>query len=145
MIAVQLRGLADRLSGLLLEPQRPRCVERSGSLFALIPGGVFVAYALIQRGQPRAAYVFRSPLECSVQRASETVIGVAGQVDVLVHVRSSGPIRRLETVFMHLHRRSFDPSRLSDEFFLRCGQVLGGRVLSVRAIVSRLLVHEDAA
>lgn len=82
-------------------------------------------------------YVFRTVLS-----GTATLPGVTPAVELLIEARSSGRAELLRRLFRFLARRQLDPSSLSDEFYLRVGAVLAGKLRPNATVLSTLLERE---
>jgi hypothetical protein len=135
--AVQLR----RPSG----PDRPRtkilhghhCAILSGKLgpVALFDPGELVAYELRYRRHTRV-FVFRT-LEVD-DRLAAWVPGVRPRVQLLFQMHTPKRIERVRGLFAYLARTGRDPSTLAEDFYVRVGAVLAGRLPSHKILLSLL-------
>lgn len=125
--AVQVRlPSADEHPRAVLVSGRPCgvCVGRLGPVAVFAPGEI-VAYLLRSRRRPRL-FVFRTLIVDD--RLAAAVPGVRPRVRLLFQLRTHGRIRRAQRLFAYLKRTERDPSALADDFYVRAGFVLGGRL-----------------
>jgi hypothetical protein len=113
------------------------CSVNEGKLgpVALFESGEVVAYLLHRRRRARV-FVFRT-LDVD-DRLAATVPGVSPRVRLLFEVRTPGRIRRTRALFAYLVRTGHDPSGLVDEFYIRVGAVLNGRLPAHRVLLPLL-------
>jgi hypothetical protein len=102
---------------------------------ALFEPGEIVAYLLHRRRRARV-FVFRT-LDVD-DRLAATVPGVSPRVRLLLEVRTPARIRRARGLFEYLLRTGRDPSQLPDEFYVRVGAVLNGRLPAHKVLHSLL-------
>ena len=125
--AVQLRPIAARdmpRCDLIFGQPREVVIGKLGRI-ALFAPGALVAYRLRSRRRVRL-YIFRS-LGVRDPLAAE-VPGVWPQVQLLVHLCSAGRVRLARSLFGCLTQAGIEPARVPDDFYLRMGVVLAGRV-----------------
>jgi hypothetical protein len=135
--AVQLRTLAG--------DERPRaeilfgapCDLGEGTLgpVARFESGQVVAYQIRSRRR-RRLFVFRT-LEVD-DAFAVAVPGVRPHVQLLLELRTAGRIRLARNLFAYLMRTARDPSALADNFYVRVGAVLGGRLPAHKVVLSLL-------
>jgi hypothetical protein len=102
---------------------------------ALFGSGEIVAYLLRYRRRPRL-FVFRT-LTID-DRLAATIPGVRPRVQLLLQLHTPGRIRRARDLFAYLARTERDPSALADDFYVRVGAVLAGRLRSHKILLSLL-------
>jgi hypothetical protein len=102
---------------------------------ALFGPGEIVAYLLRFRRRPRL-FVFRTLTVDD--RLAATLPGVRPRVQLLLELRTPGRIRRAQGLFAHLVRTRRDPSALVDDFYVRVGLALAGRLPSHKILLSLL-------
>jgi hypothetical protein len=61
-------------------------------------------------------------------RLAASVPGVRPHVQLLLQVHSSGRARLVRELFAYLARTNLEPSAMPDDFYVRVGAVLGGRL-----------------
>jgi hypothetical protein len=81
---------------------------------------------MIHRRRRARVFVFRTL--AVDDRLAATVPGVSPRVRLLFEVRTRGRIRRARGLFEYLLRMGRDPSALPDDFYVRVGAVLNGRL-----------------
>jgi hypothetical protein len=115
---------------------RPLAVD-AGALgpVALFASGEIVAYLLRFRRRPRL-FVFRTLTVDD--RLAATLPGVRPRVQLLLELRTPGRIRRARGLFAYLARTRRDPSALADDFYVRVGLALAGRLPSHTILLSLL-------
>jgi hypothetical protein len=113
------------------------CAVATGALgpVALFESGEIVAYLLRRRRRLRL-FVFRTLVVDD--RAAATVPGVRPRVQLLLQLRTPGRIGRARDLFAYLARTERDPSALADDFYVRVGAVLAGRLTSHKILLSLL-------
>jgi hypothetical protein len=135
--AVQVRlPSADEHPRAVLVSGRP-CgvgVGRLGPVAVFAPGEI-VAYLLRSRRRPRL-FVFRTLTVDD--RLAAAVPGVRPRVRLLFQLRRHGRIRRARGLFAYLARTERDPSALADDFYVRVGFALAGRLRSHKILLSLL-------
>lgn len=102
---------------------------------ALFESGEVVGYLLHRRRRARV-FVFRT-LDVD-DRLAATVPGVSPRVRLLFEVRTPGRIRRARSLFEYFVRARHDPSELGDDFYVRVGAVLNGRLPAYKVLRSLL-------
>jgi hypothetical protein len=107
---------------------------------ALFGSGEIVAYLLRFRRRPRL-FVFRTLAVDDGLAAS--IPGARPRVQWLLQLRTPGRIGRARDFFAYLARTERDPSALADDFYVRVGVVLAGRLPAHKILVS-LLSRQDA-
>ena len=127
------------------DEERPRteviggtpCAVTEGALgpVVLFEPGQIVAYLLRRRRRARI-FVFRT-LDVD-DRLAATVPGVAPRVRLLMDLRTLGRIRRVRALFVYLLRSGRVPSALPDDFYVRVGAVLGGRLPAHKVLLGLL-------
>jgi len=135
--AVQLRPIAAvDLPRCDLVHGAPRTIV-AGDLgpIALFAPGQIVAYRLRSQRRTRL-FVFRT-LDAD-DRLAASVPGVRPRVRLLVALRTAGRVRLARGLFAYLTRTGWDPSALSDAFYLRVGVALAGRKAPGRILPSLL-------
>jgi hypothetical protein len=100
-----------------------------------------VAYVFGTIGAQRL-FVFRTLGDN--QPGAATVPGVWPKVRLLAEFKRAGRIDRVERLFAYLAKHRWDPSLLSDAFWLRISNVLGGHLPRQKALLS-LLASEPLA
>lgn len=130
------------------DEERPRtevigatpCSLATGTLgpVALFEPGQIVAYLLRRRRRARL-FVFRT-LDVD-DRLAATVPGVFPRVRLLMALGTGGRVRRVRGLFEYLLRTGLDPSALPDDFYVRVGAVLGGRLPGHKVLPP--LLHSD--
>jgi hypothetical protein len=71
-------------------------------------------------------------------RLAATIAGVRPRVQLLLQLRTPGRIGRARDFFAYLARTERDPSALADDFYVRVGAVLAGRLRSHKILLSLL-------
>jgi len=107
---------------------------------ALFDSEQIVGYRIQHRRRTRA-FVFRT-LEVD-DRLAASVPGVRPHVELLLEVHSAGRARLVRGLFAYLVRTNREPSALADEFYLRVGGVLGGRLPAHKILVSLLAAAQE--
>ena len=102
---------------------------------ALFGSGEIVAYLLRYRRRPRL-FVFRTLTVDD--RLAASIPGVRPRVQLLLQLRTPGRIGRARDLFAYLARTERDPSALADDFYVRVGAVLAGRLRSHTILLSLL-------
>jgi hypothetical protein len=102
---------------------------------ALFGSGEIVAYLLRFRRRPRL-FVFRTLTVDD--RLAASIPGVRPRVQLLLQLRTPGRIGRARDLFAYLARTERDPSALADDFYVRVGAVLAGRLTSHKILLSLL-------
>jgi hypothetical protein len=102
---------------------------------ALFGSGEIVAYLLRYRRRPRL-FVFRTLTVDD--RLAATIPGVRPRVQLLLQLHTPGRIRRARDLFAYLARTERGPSALADDFYVRLGAVLAGRLPSHKILLSLL-------
>jgi len=92
---------------------------------ALFGSGEIVACLLRFRRRPRL-FVFRTLTVDD--RLAASIPGVRPRVQLLLQLRTRGRIGRARDLFAYLARTERDPSALADDFYVRAGIVLVGRL-----------------
>jgi hypothetical protein len=92
---------------------------------ALFDADQIVAYRIRYRRRNRV-FVFRT-LQVD-DRLAASVPGVKPHVQLLLQVHSSGRDRLIRELFAYLARTHREPSTMPDDFYVRVGAVLGGRL-----------------
>jgi len=92
---------------------------------ALFDADQIVAYRIRYRRRTRL-FVFRTLVVDD--RLAASVPGVKPHVQLLLQVHSSGRVRLVRELFAYLARTHRKPAAMSDDFYLRVGAVLGGRL-----------------
>jgi hypothetical protein len=120
---------------------RPYAVD-AGTLgpVAVFRSGEIVAYLLRGRRGPRL-FVFRTLVVDD--RLAAAVPGVRPRVRLLFQLRTPGRIRRARGLFAYLARTERDPSALVDDFYVRVGLALAGRLPAHKILIS--LLKQSAA
>lgn len=137
LTAVQLRDEPGLEASLLYGAPHSMMAGSLGPIALFAPGRL-VAYQAQVDGR-RRVFVFRT-LPAHDGRASG-VPGVFPRVNLLLEVRTRGRAERVRKLFRFLVRDGWEVDALSDAFFVRTNQVLGGRLTSKRAVLA-LLRHE---
>ncbi len=135
--AVQVRlPSADEHPRALLVSGRP-CGVSVGKLgpVAVFAPGEIVAYLLRSRRRPRL-FVFRTLTVDD--RLAAAVPGVRPRVRLLFQLRAHGRIQRARALFAYLARTQRDPSALADDFYVRVGVALAGRLPAHKILLSLL-------
>jgi hypothetical protein len=136
--AVQLRLRSDDRDDACTEVLggTPASMTRGtrGPVTLFEPGEV-VAYMIHRRRRARV-FVFRT-LDVD-DRLAATVPGVSPRVRLLFEVRTPGRIRRTRALFAYLMRTGHDASDLPDEFYVRVGAVLNGRLPAHKVLLPLL-------
>lgn len=101
----------------------------------LFEPGELVAYELRFRRRTRL-FVFRT-LEVDDPLAA-TVPGVRPRVRLLFQLATLRRMQRARGLFAYLERTGRDASALSDDFYVRVGAVLGGRLPGQKVVLSLL-------
>jgi hypothetical protein len=103
------------------------CAKETGTLgpVAIFGSGEIVAYLLRARRRPRL-FVFRTL--AVDDRLAAAVPGVRPRVRLLFQLRTPGRVRRARGLFAYLVHTGRDPSALTDDFYVRVGLVLAGRL-----------------
>jgi hypothetical protein len=102
---------------------------------ALFRSDEVVAY-LMRRQRRMRLFVFRT-LDVD-DRLAAIVPGVRPKVRLLLELRTAGRIRRVRALFAYLLRANFNPSSLSDGFYVRVGIALAGRLPAHKILLSLL-------
>lgn len=133
-------------------PDRPRtkllhgnhCSILGGKLgpIALFDPGELVAYELRYRRRTHV-FVFRT-LEVDDPLAA-SVPGVRPRVQLLFQMHTAKRIERVRGLFAYLARTGRDPSTLAEDFYVRVGAVLAGRLPAHKILVSLLAPFASAA
>jgi hypothetical protein len=138
--AVQLRPIAardlPRCDLLWGEPRR--IVAGELGPIALFGSGELVAYRL-RRLRRQRLYVFRT-LDVE-DRLAAHVPGVRPRVQLLLSLNSAGRVRLAQGLFSYLLKTMRDPSAIPDDFYLRVGVALGGRLPRRKIMLS--LLHPE--
>jgi hypothetical protein len=118
---------------------RPYAVD-AGTLgpVAVFRSGEIVAYLLRGRRGPRL-FVFRTLVVDD--RLAAAVPGVRPRVRLLFQLRTPGRIRRARGLFAYLARTDREPSALADDFYVRVGLALAGRLSAHKILLSLLSPH----
>jgi hypothetical protein len=134
--AVQLRRGLDEgpRSEILYGAPHQTVAGRLGPI-ALFAPGELVAFRIGQHRRTRL-FVFRTL--AVDDRLAATVPGVHPRVQLLFDVRTLGRTRLVRGLFGYLARTGRDPGDLSDDFYVRVGVVLGGRLPPHKVLVSLL-------
>ena len=113
------------------------CDDAMGALgpVFLFESGEIVAYLLRRRRRLRL-FVFRT-LDVD-DRLAATVPGVFPRVRLLMDLHTLLRIRRARDLFAYLERTRRDPSALTDDFYIRVGVALAGRLKEPRILRSFL-------
>jgi hypothetical protein len=142
--AVQVRHpSAGRQARAELVWGRP-CAVDAGTLgpVAVFAAGEIVAYLLRPRRGPRL-FVFRTL--AVDDRLAAALPGVRPRVRLLLQLRTPGRIGRARGLFAYLARSGRDPSALADDFYVRVGLALAGRLPAHAILVSLLTPFASAA
>jgi len=107
---------------------------------ALFDPDLIVAYHVRYQRRTRL-FVFRT-LEVD-DRLAASVPGVKPHVQLLLQVSSTGRARLVRELFAYLTRSGREPSALSDDFYVRVGLALGGRLPGHRVLPSLLPADID--
>ncbi len=134
--AIQLRFARPR-SSLLFGPPEGLVTALRGEV-ATFREARIVAYLVRPVGAQRL-FVFRTLAR--EEPGSARVPGVWPKVRLLAEFKRAGRVDRMERLFAYLAKHGWDPSLLSDAFWLRVGQVLGGR-LPRQKVLHSLLASE---
>jgi hypothetical protein len=102
---------------------------------ALFDSGQLVGYQIRYRRRMRL-FVFRT-LEVD-DRLAASVPGVQPRVQLLLQVCSPGRARLVWELFAYLLRTGHEPSALPDDFYVRVGLVLAGRLPNHKILISLL-------
>jgi hypothetical protein len=115
---------------------RPVAVE-AGVLgpVALFGAGEIVMYLLRFRRRPR---LFVFPTLTVDDRLAATLPGVRPRVQLLLELCTAGRIRRARGLFAYFVRTKRDPSGMPDDFYVRVGLALAGRLPSHKILLSLL-------
>lgn len=135
--AVQLRTLAgdDRPRAELLFGTPCDLGEGTLGPIARFESGEVVAYQIRSRRR-RRLFVFRT---LAVDDAFAVAVpGVRPRVQLLLELCTAGRIRIARGLFAFLVRTARDPSALADDFYVRVGAVLGGRLPAHKVVLSLL-------
>jgi hypothetical protein len=121
---------------------RPYAVD-AGTLgpVAVFAAGEIVAYLLRARRGPRL-FVFRTL--AVDDRLAAALPGVRPRVRLLLQLRTPGRIGRARGLFAYLDRTGRDPSALADDFYVRVGVALAGRLPAHAILVSLLTPFASA-
>jgi hypothetical protein len=113
------------------------CAVATGALgpVALFESGEIVAYLLRRRRRLRL-FVFRTLVVDD--RLAATVPGVFPRVRLLLELHTPLRIRRARGLFAYLARTRRAPSALADDFYVRVGVALGGRLAKPKILRSFL-------
>ena len=114
------------------------CAVDVGTLgpVAVFRSGEIVAYLLRARRGLRL-FVFRTL--AVDDRLAAALPGVRPRVRLLFQLRTPGRIRGARGLFAYLARTGRDPSALADDFYVRAGMVLGGRLTQQTSLLGALL------
>jgi hypothetical protein len=120
----------------------PSSILTTGKLgpVALFDSNQIVGYRIQHRRRTRT-FVFRT-LEVD-DRLAASVPGVRPHVQLLLAVHSAGRARLVRGLFAYLVRTNREPSALADDFYLRVGGVLGGRLPAHKVLLSLLAADEN--
>jgi hypothetical protein len=99
------------------------------------PVALFDADQICYRRRNRV-FVFRT-LQVD-DRLAASVPGVKPHVQLLLQVHSSGRDRLIRELFAYLARTCREPSSMPDDFYVRVGAVLGGRLPGPKVVRSLL-------
>jgi hypothetical protein len=102
---------------------------------ALFDSEQIVGYRIQHRRRTRV-FVFRT-LDVD-DRLAASVPGVRPHVQLLLEVHSAGRARLVRGLFAYLVRINREPSALADDFYVRVGGVLGGRLPAHKLLLSLL-------
>jgi hypothetical protein len=100
---------------------------------ALFDADQIVAYRIRYRRRTRL-FVFRTLVVND--RLAASVPGVKPHVQLLLQMHSSGRARLVRELFAYLARTNHEPSAMPDDFYLRVGAVLGGRLSGHKVLAS---------
>src|SRR5262249_38964689 len=103
---------------------------RNGEVLLFAPHRI-IAY-LVRVNRRARAFVFRSL--SSPERLSAKVPGVFPPVRLLIEAHTGRQIRRLRLLFSIIRKRSEQPDRLTDRFYLCASITLTNRVASRRRL-----------
>jgi hypothetical protein len=133
--AVQLLRQAgqDRPKSELVCGTPSAIVTGSHGPVALFDPGQLVGYRIGCRRQARV-FVFRT-LQVD-DRLAAAIPGVRPRVQLLFEVQTPGRARLVRGMFMYLVRESLQPWGLADDFYVRVGAVLGGRLPGRKILLS---------
>jgi hypothetical protein len=92
---------------------------------ALFDADQIAAYRIRYHRRTRL-FVFRTLVVDD--RLAASVPGVRPHVQLLLQVHSSGRARLVRELFAYLARTNLEPSAMPDDFYVRVGAVLGGRL-----------------
>ena len=136
--AVQLRSVGELLARLFSGAPSVTVSAARGDI-ALLPAGQLVGYVL-ERRRTTAMYIFRTG------RAGDltTVPGVSEPVRLLFSSRRRGAFKRARNFIRNLTRYGYDPSHLSDDFWVRAGGAFMARRRPARQLLLYLLAREVA-
>ena len=134
--AVQLRsGADDGPRSEILHGTPHRTVAGRLGPVALFASDALVAFRIGHRRRTRL-FVFRTL--AVDDRLAASVPGVHPRVQLLFDVRSMGRARLVRGLFGYLARTGRDPCALPDDFYVRVGVVLAGRLPPHKILVSLL-------
>jgi hypothetical protein len=136
MTAIQLRVDGELTARLLCGGPFSIVVGEAGEI-ALLPLGRVAAY-LVRRGRATGLYVFRTAI-----RGERTVLpGLSEPVRLLLSSGRRGTAMRIRNFIRNVTSYGYDPSELSDEFWLRAAGALMARRRPGRHLLSSLLARE---
>ncbi len=136
LTAIQLRGDGE-LTARLLSGGPFSSVGGVAGEIVLLPPGRVAAYLLARR-RTASVYVFRTALD----GRRTTIPGVSQPVALLMSGSRPGLARRIRNFFRKLTSYGYDPSQLTDEFWIRAGGALLAHRRPNQHLLSSLLVRE---
>ena len=134
--AVQLRDDGDLLARLFSGAPSATVSAARGDI-VLLPANQVVAY-VVERQRTIAVYVFRTGRDGELT----AVPGVSESVRLLFSSRRRGVFKRARNFIRNLTTYGYDPSDLSDDFWVRAGGAFMARRRPARQLLPYLLARE---
>lgn len=111
-----------------------------------VPGGYRVSPGQLvvfrlETSQRLRLFAFRT-LAAGAAAGGALLPAVRPRVDLLLSTRTLLAASRVQNLLLYLRRKDIDANRLSDEFWLKLGVVLSGRLRN-RNVLRDLLSHEN--
>ena len=136
--AVQLRDDGELLARLFSGAPAAMVSAARGDI-VLLPAGQVAGY-VVRRQRLTAVYIFRTAREGELT----IVPGVSEPVRLLFSSRRRGAFKRARNFIRNLTRYGYDPSDISDDFWVRAGGAFMARRRPARQLLSYLIARETA-
>ena len=134
--AVRLRDEGELVARLFSGAPSAMVSAARGDIVLLSVGQV--ATYVVGRQRAAAVYIFRTARDGELT----IVPGVSQPVRLLFSSRKRGAFKRARNFIRNLTRYGYDPSDLSDDFWLRAGGAFMARRRPARQLLSYLLARE---